>query len=96
MLPSLRRPGERFQLGLKAEDAWGNPSDKNEAQVRLESSLPVANLPESVQFERGQKSITCEDLTVAEEGELTIRVLGGNELLAEAGPLPFLLLTSRL
>jgi len=25
VLPSLRRPGKTFQLGLKAEDMWGNP-----------------------------------------------------------------------
>ena len=27
VLPTLRRPGEAFHLGLKAEDAWGNPTN---------------------------------------------------------------------
>ena len=42
VLPTLRRPGERFQMGLKAEDLWGNPSHLASARLRLEPSLPVA------------------------------------------------------
>jgi len=87
VLPTLRRPGERFQLGLKAEDEWGNPSDKTVADITLEPSLVVHNLPDAVHFEEGTKAVTCDDLRVDQEGVLTIRVMRGNELLAEAGPL---------
>ena len=87
LLPSLRRPGERFQLGLKAEDTWGNPTDRVDTVLTLEPSQPVVNLPSQVTFAPGMKSLACEDLSVVEEGTLTIRVLRGEELIAEAGPL---------
>ena len=44
VLPTLRRPGEAFQLGLKAEDKWGNPTSQAKGRVRLEPSLPVDGL----------------------------------------------------
>ena len=37
VLPSLRRPGETFRLGIKAEDLWGNPTGQAQARLRLES-----------------------------------------------------------
>ncbi|GAB4370374.1 MAG: DUF3604 domain-containing protein [Kiloniellaceae bacterium] len=87
VLPSLRRPGERFHFGLKAEDRWGNPSHRAEGRFRLEASLPVAGLPETLDYRRGQRAVTLEDLSVAEPGELSIAVYDGNSLVAEAGPL---------
>ena len=87
VLPSLRRPGERFQLGLKAEDIWGNPSDRAEGSLRLEPSLPVAGLPERVDYPLGSKAMTFEDLRADDPGVLRVRVLDGNEVVAEAGPL---------
>jgi len=35
VLPTLRRPGEAFTLGLKAEDAWGNPTDQAAGRLTL-------------------------------------------------------------
>ena len=87
VLPTLRKPGERFQLGLKAEDKWGNPSDLAQGNFRLEPSLPVKGLPGGVEYTLGNKAITWEDLRVEEEGNLTIRVLEGDACIAEAGPL---------
>ncbi len=74
VLPSLRRPGEVFRLGIKAEDIWGNPSDQVNATLNLEASLPVAGLPDTRIFPPGERSIVIDDLTVAEEGTLRIRV----------------------
>lgn len=87
VLPSLRRPGERFHFGLKAEDRWGNPSHLAEGRFRLEASLPVEGLPETLTYEKGRRALTLEGLTVAAPGDLTIRVHDGNRLVAEAGPL---------
>jgi len=39
VLPTLRRVGDRFRLGVKAEDAWGNPSDRCDLEVALRVSL---------------------------------------------------------
>ncbi|MBT7955172.1 MAG: DUF3604 domain-containing protein, partial [Rhodospirillaceae bacterium] len=77
------------QLGIKAEDDWGNPSDQVEAKLRLETSVPVENLPNTATFDKGQKSLLFEKLSIAEEGELRIKIFDADSdvLLCEAGPL---------
>ncbi|MGI9334093.1 MAG: DUF3604 domain-containing protein, partial [Gammaproteobacteria bacterium] len=87
VLPTLRRPGERFQFGLKAEDRWGNPSDLATGSFDLHSSLPVNGLPERLEYPLGEKAITLDGLSVAAQGTLTIRVLDGNTCIAQTGPL---------
>lgn len=89
VLPTLRRPGERFQLGIKAEDRWGNPTDRASARLRLEPSLPVENLPETVAYEIGTRAVTLENLRVPEEGTLRIKLVDADsgQQIAEAGPL---------
>ena len=57
VLPSLRRIGEPFRLGLKAEDLWGNPTDRACETLFLESSHPVQELPETVSYPLGKKSL---------------------------------------
>ncbi len=88
-ISTLRRPNETFQLGIKAEDEWGNPSDQVEAKLRIEPSLPVKNLPATATFNRGQKSLLFENLSVTEEGELRLEVFDAenDNLLCEAGPM---------
>ncbi|MCP5374082.1 MAG: DUF3604 domain-containing protein [Hyphomicrobiales bacterium] len=87
VLPSLRRPGEPFHLGLKAEDAWGNPSDRAAGRFRLEPTLPVDGLPGEVDFALGSRAVTLDGLRLHDEGTLFVRVLDGNTCVAEAGPL---------
>ena len=53
VLPSLRRPVEDFRFGLKAEDAWGNPTPKARGRFRLVASLPVNGLPEQLDYPHG-------------------------------------------
>ncbi|MGK0169425.1 MAG: hypothetical protein ACI9W2_001146 [Gammaproteobacteria bacterium] len=87
VVPTLRRPGETFQLGLKAEDLWGNPSDRAQASLRLEPSMPVKGLPESVDFALGERALTLEGLSCVGAGTLWIDVMVGNDRVARAGPL---------
>ena len=87
VLPSLRRTGEAFQFGLKCEDMWGNPTPLAAGRFRLEPTLAVEGLPDELEYPLGEKSLTLEGLSVSEEGTLRIRVLQGNECVAEAGPL---------
>jgi len=88
VLPSLRRPGERFQFGLKAEDAWGNPTPLAQGRIKLDCNLPVNGLPELVDYPLGEKSIVFENLSVEQPGTLRIRVLDEKEhYVAESGPL---------
>ena len=89
VMPTLRRPKERFHLGIKAEDTWGNPSDQVEANLRLEPSLSVKNLPATADFLPGQKSLVFENLSVTQVGQLWVQIINDddNKLLCEAGPL---------
>lgn len=75
VLPSLRRPGENFRFGLKAEDFWGNPTPKARGRFQLVASLPVDGLPEQLDYPYGQKSFILENLKVNQEGVLRIEVL---------------------
>ena len=88
VLPSLRRPGERFQFGLKAEDAWGNPSHLTQGRVRFETTLPVNGLPDTFDYPLGEKAVSFENLSVDEPGTLriTVRNEAGTEL-ARSHPL---------
>ncbi len=89
VISTLRRPGETFQLGIKAEDDWGNPSDLVDASLRLETSVPVQNLPNTATFLKGQKSLVFENLSIFDEGELRVKIYDADkdDLLCEAGPL---------
>lgn len=88
VISTLRRPGEKFEFGLKAEDLWGNPTPHAQGRFKIESTLPVKGLPSSIDFPVGEKSLVLEDLSVETEGELRIRVINeaGTEV-AQAGPM---------
>ncbi len=77
--PTQRRIGQSFRLNLKGEDKWGNPSDKCDRRFTLKANLPVAGLPDSVEFKPGEFAVFLEDLSVAEAGDLFI------EMIAEDG-----------
>ncbi len=87
VLPTLRRPGEAFFLGLKAEDRWGNPTPLATGRVRFETSLPVSALPESVDYAPQDRSMIFEGLKVEAPGVLRIKILVDDVAVAEAGPL---------
>ncbi|MCR9254988.1 MAG: DUF3604 domain-containing protein [Alphaproteobacteria bacterium] len=88
VLPTLRRPGETFQFGVKAEDLWGNPSDRVDEHLTFEASLPVEGLPNAAPFEPGRRAVLLEGLKVSGEGVLTIAVKGRHgETLATSNPL---------
>ncbi len=88
VLPTLRRVGEPFRLCIKAEDKWGNPTDRIDRTVRLEATAPIDNLPESVTLRPGEFSAIVENLLCREEGDLTVAVLDEEgRPLAESNPL---------
>ena len=88
VLPTTRRVGQTFRLGLKAEDRWGNPSDQVDTKVRLRSTMPIANLPSEVAFTQGLFSLCVDDLQVNEPGDLRIEALDeSGAVLAESNPL---------
>ena len=88
VLPTLRRRGEPFRLCLKAEDRWGNPSDRVDGPVTLVPSLPVQGLPEPATIRPGAFAAVLEDLSVDGEGDLLIDVLDeAGSRLATSNPL---------
>ncbi|WP_421879628.1 hypothetical protein [Pacificispira sp.] len=88
ILPTLRRPGETFRLGIKAEDRYGNPSNQVDRTLRLTASSPVGGLPETVAFPPGQRSLVIDGLSAATAGTLDIAVHDADgSLLARTNPL---------
>jgi len=88
VLPTLRRPGEAFVLGLKAEDIWGNPTGKGPARFAIRTTVPVEGLPATVDFAPESGAMAFEGLTVAEPGVLCVTFTEeGAGRTVEAGPL---------
>ncbi|MCB1423873.1 MAG: DUF3604 domain-containing protein [Nitratireductor sp.] len=88
ILPTLRRPGEAFRLGIKAEDLWGNPTDQAEGMLTLTANMNVTGLPETVHLSKGSRAVVLEGLSVAEEGTLRITVADeSGTRIAETPPL---------
>ena len=83
---TLRRPGEPFIIGIKAEDAWGNPTTPDPCRVRIESNQPVDGLPDYVEFNGTQQAITIEDLRCATPGKVTFSCSVDGRPVAQAGP----------
>src|SRR3954454_5004170 len=88
VLPTLRRVGERFRLGFKAEDKWENPSDQVEGLFSLRANHPIRDLPGAFSMRRGAHTKSIEGLSTSEPGDLLIEVLGtGVNVLCVSNPL---------
>ncbi|MCG8357699.1 MAG: hypothetical protein MI920_19220, partial [Kiloniellales bacterium] len=68
VLPTQCRPGDAFRLGLKAEDKWGNPTDRADVQLRLRPTMSVDGLPEFIAFTPGDFTQVIEGLSVSQAG----------------------------
>jgi hypothetical protein len=88
VLPTRRRPGEMFELKIKGEDKWGNPSDRCQVSMRLDARGAIEGLPESLELLPGPFAFKVEGLSVSKPGEVSVclREKSG-ELLAETNPL---------
>jgi hypothetical protein len=87
VIPTLRRPDEKFHLGIKAEDKWGNPTAQAKAKLQFQSSLPVNGLPLELDYAPEDRALSLENLTVSGEGTLWIKAFIGDQQVAQAGPL---------
>ena len=88
VLPTLKPAGEPFELGLKGEDKWGNPSDRCEGTFRLRADGPVTGLPESVTFSPGEFSRTIEGLGASTPGDVRVEMVDADgKLLCRSNPL---------
>lgn len=82
VLPTLKKAGDPFRLSIKAEDAWGNPSNQIDQELEFAPTSPVNGLPERARFEKGAFALVLDGLTAEEPGDLTIgiRSTDGDEL----------------
>ena len=89
VLSSLRRPGESFHFGLKAEDSWGNPTEHAEGSFTFETTLPVNNLPATYDYPLGERAVMFEGLSCDQPGELriTVRDAASGDVVAESHPM---------
>ena len=87
VLPTLRRPNEPFFLGLKAEDKWGNPTNKAVGRITFKPSMHVLGLPDEADFKPDDRAIKFRDSPVSQEGTLRLKILVDGQECASAGPL---------
>ncbi len=66
VLPTLRRASDSFSLKIRAEDKWGNPSDKGSDEFFLKSTVPLKNLPSSFKWKKGNVIHVIEKVSLAD------------------------------
>ncbi len=88
VMPTLRCLGQVFQLRLKGEDRWGNPSNQCEGTFSLKPSSSVQGLPEMVTFTKGEFYVTIDGLSVTETGDVTIDLVDDDgQIVCTSNPL---------
>jgi hypothetical protein len=87
IVPSLALAGEPFRLAIVAEDMWGNPTEDAEGTLGLESSWPLAGLPDRIVVKKGDGPRVIENLMAAAPGDIDLSVTAEGRLLARANPL---------
>ncbi|MEM7190570.1 MAG: DUF3604 domain-containing protein, partial [Pseudomonadota bacterium] len=86
--PTLRRTGERFTLGVRGEDEWGNASDQVPDGLRIHADGMIEGLPETVTFLPGARGTKIEGLRANESGMFRFTLLDeAGEVLATSNPL---------
>ena len=64
VLPTLVDVGTPFRLSIKADDKWGNPSNRIDKTLIVTPSSAVAGIPERLQFEKGAHSCVINNLSL--------------------------------
>jgi hypothetical protein len=72
VVPSTIASGEPFALKIKAEDSWGNPTNKASMTLTAKANQPIENLPDSIEVEEGTFSTVLDGFVARESGPLEI------------------------
>lgn len=75
IIPTQRTLADTFELRLKGEDRWGNPSDQCEGTYMLRASAPIDGLPKTVTFTQGKFAATVDGLSASGTGDFTIDLI---------------------
>ncbi|MEO0618100.1 MAG: DUF3604 domain-containing protein [Pseudomonadota bacterium] len=89
--PTLRRVGEKFSLGVRAEDDWGNATadlDALSRPLRLSASDAVDGMPDHIELQENARGHTLEGLSINAARQTTF-ILSDDEgvELAHSNPL---------
>ncbi|MEM7177552.1 MAG: DUF3604 domain-containing protein [Pseudomonadota bacterium] len=86
--PGRRRPGDRFDLGLRGEDAWGNPAPMPAGTYRITCDGPADGVPGTVTLDGRAAARRLSGLNIPDEGNFrfTLRGPDGDDL-ATSNPL---------
>jgi hypothetical protein len=86
--PSHRRLNEKFNIFIKCEDKWGNPSNKVQKKLHLFADELIEGLPKSVSFKKGEFSLTIRNLKIKNEGVYKIIIKDNQkDILSVSNPL---------
>ena len=72
VVPSTITRGAPFSLKIKAEDTWGNPTDKAEMRLTPRANRKVQNLPDVMGVSKGDFFTVLPNLIVEDSGPLVI------------------------
>ena len=72
VLPSTVTRGDRFSLKIKAEDIWGNPTNRASTTLTVKSNCPIKNLPKFIEVNTGDFATIVSDLVANVSGPLEI------------------------
>ena len=72
VIPSTITRGDRFSLKIKAEDIWGNPTNKASTTLTVKSNFPIKNLPQFIEVNTGDFATIVSDLIANVSGPLEI------------------------
>ena len=72
VLPSTVTRGDRFSLKIKAEDIWGNPTNRASTTLTVKSNCPIKNLPKFIEINTGYFATIVSDLIANVTGPLEI------------------------
>lgn len=61
--PTLRRPGQPFVLGIRAEDHWGNATGDYSGELVLSADKSIGNLPDRISFPTGKRGVSIPNVT---------------------------------
>ena len=72
IIPSTITRGDRFSLKIKAEDIWGNPTNKASTKLRVKSNCSIKNLPKFIEVNTGDFATIVSGLIANVTGPLEI------------------------
>ena len=72
VVPSTIASGQPFALKIKAEDTWGNPTNKASMTLTPKANQPIENLPDTIDVVDGTFATVLDGLVAQGNGPLSI------------------------